>query len=703
MVRYVTFFTSFFAACLYHLVDQFSTLNATWEKSASGGMNVSPTVPMCHAWVDRQLKSTLETQDAFWRSVIAIHRSVMTVCVGSTKTKYDPIDPATSLGVDSLNIPYTRASRILQHAACEVKRCIDANQSQDLLIPDTVAFVFDEARSFLQPVEDATDEKQTFLHYMRLAMYFFPREKIDGVKVVVALLDTFGSVAEYTPPTIPDPSLRFISDRRMYPPFVAFPHQARPLRDWNPPLNRDDIIKIWRHAGRHLWASYALPQHLLQVAEMKLSGGTAAISHNGINRMLHLAVIGTRVEFHFNSQSKLLLPLVHHHGATLYSVSTDRTIINVGYPSEPLLAAAATALTLKKSVKWTFLLGTLIEEVRTGLVPAGERGELTARALFLMALDFVRSHSSEEVQVMLTQTFTVRNLLNALFYGTERPHLDDLLGRQWGEKNKQRFLDQGIVNYTHFVYVTHSPRQSEIWRYFYNFAAIFCRRGQDVFDLVIPVYLKDAADYSYIVVQVKLHLQGTGLPSLPADVEVKGGLREEDSDAHRHPYLYVFLQLGQRSKPWKSELHMDKSGLLIAGSPMLRKVSMRGKHGGGQQMATIGACGLSTHTFPFLTADECTRLVQLSTAWVDPVDNVRDPPMSSSDSVAYDEHLDLNTSVLESLLHLSYPDTGGGGSNGDDAALDDTTVDDADEISNGRNSGGASTSANSTIKRKRYQ
>lgn len=103
-------------------------------------------------------------------------------------------------------------------------KCIDLRKQCKNL--DAFSIIVDEARPLLEVVDRNDDVARSYFHYLRIAANLCPTNT-ESVHLVLAFLDTFGTIANYVPPEIPDPSLRWIRKRKIFKPFILFPFQKR--------------------------------------------------------------------------------------------------------------------------------------------------------------------------------------------------------------------------------------------------------------------------------------------------------------------------------------------------------------------------------------------------------------------------------------------------------------------------------------------
>jgi hypothetical protein len=155
------------------------------------------------------------------------------------------------------------------------------------------------------------------------------------------------------------------------------------------------------------------------------------------------------------------------------------------------------------------LLRCLNNYIQYGIVEAGPRGELLARVMLLMCRDATVDNEHSDRQG--TETVKVGDFLNQL-YGHER---SGIIRGHFGD-NADSFMG-GYLSFNHFIYVNVLPPIETMEFYYVLHMALFCRRNQDLVDLIIPVKLA-GGQFSFILVQVKNHQRGYGFPPIPSTI-----------------------------------------------------------------------------------------------------------------------------------------------------------------------------------------
>ena len=590
---YVTYYLCFIAACLSILTDW---INGPMDFDETKGTKTP------EAWLKLQMKHNESTShiESVWKHILDRHAQFLVICTDIQI--YKMLDLSNMRTRDAL---WVTATYLLNFICGKYSECL--NEKYPELIMPTL-FVKDEARAYLECVKhDDFDEERSFFHYMRLSEYFFPRELKNAARITLSVLDTFGTVANFVPSELPDPSLRIIKANKIFPPFLYFGWQIKPLS--NPKTAELQQVNLL-NTGRFLWNSYKSVNTALAVAKLKLLGVTS-VSDVECSTEQSLAILGARSALSFHAEEKISYQLLQSHAATLYYITPDRSRLVVGFPSEPMLAfASSSLLNDHQNISWKKCLEKLNNCLQTGVVQAGERGEIAGRIIFLMAMDRERNQMTAS-----GSTFKLNAKFNKQIAGVSTVSVINLLTRMFGEnllKNldtKYAHLLDGNVNFTHFEYVSYTPKLSHLKRFYQCMAAVSCKRNQEMIDLIIPAYLESQNMIYTIFVQIKLHEKGAGFVSVPEDMAFDLDIAGESGI----PCIYILMQLGQGAKSEYIDtavsLHRNENGKLsqIPENP--------------QEFVgiLIGSFGLSKQLFPFVQDDEVEVLKHIATAWVDPV------------------------------------------------------------------------------------
>jgi hypothetical protein len=193
---------------------------------------------------------------------------------------------------------------------------------------------------------------------------------------------------------------------------------------------------------------------------------------------------------------------------------------------------------------WHKCLEAILRYLKNGSVDGGFRGELVCKIILMATWDSCQSE-------LLHQSISVKDFLSQLGG-------DDMLEAvknnkcQMGETD--RFLN-GKVYFTHFTYVSYSlTTEADLMSFCRNGQAIFCKSGQKLIDLLIPVVLDThltTPRFTFIAVQCKNHLSfGTDghKKAEKAYSAENAGFMSWDL-----PYLVLFMSIGAFNLPKKEK------------------------------------------------------------------------------------------------------------------------------------------------------
>lgn len=637
-VAIVVYYICFFASCLQELFEWITSnqLQEFTQKQFSD-------------FLERQLVIDHNARMVgveFWKPIISRWKSMTQSCLFGFDLSKNP--QSTSAGEFAIG-----RARYFMDQAIE-----SLGKSKTPIHP--IVFAFDEANALIdQPFTD-----NPYLHYLRSAMHHFPTLVAGKItpQIVCTLLDTFGKIIRnYLPYEIPDPSLRYITGRKLFEPFLTF---GFPLPDTNNKLidpDKDKIVALIEY-GRFLWRSID-SQTLLKVACIKLLGTKPELlfrnQQNASDEHL-MALLGCRLGIFLQANQDLAFNLVRSHCAMLMFSDNANKVLFTTYPSEPVLSEASAHLSGKypNLLSWEKQMCCLLDKVRTGMIDAGTRGELVARCMLLMARDrsqpmenvvpqespsrplimggesstnsvigikrkIVSTDASKELLITDDSTNSSANdskpapteIINTSTTTTNRflpvVSMINFINTLGGSKlvaamdmssgsRKRDYWNNSTVNFNHFVYVTFTPRVARAKFYYSRQAAIFCRRNEEIIDLMIPYRHRPDNYYSFLLIQVKNYdrvSSSTGISNLKTREFMLQEFENTFGFPNDKPILFLFMQVGYNQIARISKLKQSTGGKLYA--------------------AVI--TGISRKIYPFIASEEENNLLtQLAMAWADP-------------------------------------------------------------------------------------
>ncbi|KAI5117184.1 hypothetical protein M0805_008163 [Coniferiporia weirii] len=410
----------------------------------------------------------------------------------------------------------------------------------------------------------------------------------------------------------------FAPSQRMYPParitgregIIRHPFTELPfdcLPDGRPfiksgTMNLDEVstIEFMCLFGRPLFSSLLSVQNkgdsalLVKLARTKLIGewDWARLSADA-----ELAVLSVRLLLDFNlareNSHMTTIRLVQNHMAMAYSVPAHREVLKAGYPSEPILAeAAAQQMCAMRSKVNAESLSALLEFMDNGLIDKGERGELVARLIFILAYDkAVEMYygTQQETQPIYSRAVPVNYFIRALFGGKNAENIFKSLPDNvvTGVTFEQAFAD-AWVRFTHFQCAgTSSIISTEGgWAAAARAIAFQCHPCQEAIDIFIPIVLgKESklseSSMSGILVQVKARVKAVPEAFVQIDERNINFFPRQRSQDER-PYITIVMELGAQESYQPLDKYYAPDGVTQnpKGSPSrVRTTAMRKQTG----------------------------------------------------------------------------------------------------------------------------
>lgn len=174
-------------------------------------------------------------------------------------------------------------------------------------------------------------------------------------------------------------------------------------------------------------------------------------------------------------------------------------------PSEPILAEAAR---MRMSQEGYNLPEQLLAQLASSGLDKGNRGELIALAILILALDKSRANS----QLRRSKVRKLLEFFDALFPGVHFESVKQKMpskSQQGNDKSFEKTFEESQIYFNHFIKV-HDYKvvnRKYLWGLIARGAAILCANNQRGFDIVIPFIfagsLLGRKNVSAILIQVK--------------------------------------------------------------------------------------------------------------------------------------------------------------------------------------------------------
>jgi hypothetical protein len=320
---------------------------------------------------------------------------------------------------------------------------------------------------------------------------------------------------------------------KRFPPFVALQLDVEDRRRMQNSAGREEELRKPlstfaepRHMaifGRPLWYAYENAGNMNNVAKLKLLGGEQRSKFNHNNKDHVFAALSFRLALDVCLQNPNSLSFtrtaVNSFMRVVISMDGDTGTMDTLTPSEPVLAKAAMEL-LCSEANWTNSIRTLTTDLlEPGLIEKGQKGELYARLVLILAHDWVRwarhfQQKTSESAPGFQPTFTVLDLLTSLYGEDHLQHIQAL----------PESIREARMNFTHFVPAYKDLTPEVIPALCHDLlrrsAAMQLAFKQETFDLLLPIYYgQEAEEFNQsecgvILVQIKNQDKATTLENI---------------------------------------------------------------------------------------------------------------------------------------------------------------------------------------------
>jgi hypothetical protein len=330
-------------------------------------------------------------------------------------------------------------------------------------------------------------------------------------------------------------SARYSLDRtkpplKRFPPFVALQLDVEDRRRMQNSAGRDEELrkplstfaepKHMAIFGRPLWYAYENAGDMNDVAKLKLLGGKQFSNFEPGNKDHVFAALSFRLALDVCLQNPNSISFtrtaVNSFMRVVTSMNGDTGTMDTLTPSEPVLAKAAMEH-LCCEANWTNSIRTLTKDLlEPRLIEKGQKGELYARLVLILAHDWVRwarylqPKTSESVPEF-RPTFTVLDLLTSLYGEGHLKHIRTI----------PEPIRKATMNFTHFVPAYEDLAPEVIPALCHDLlrrsAAMQLAFKQETFDLLLPIYYGqeaeefDQSECGVILVQIRNQDKATTL------------------------------------------------------------------------------------------------------------------------------------------------------------------------------------------------
>jgi hypothetical protein len=266
--------------------------------------------------------------------------------------------------------------------------------------------------------------------------------------------------------------------------------------------------------GRPLWRLYSdrTYEQLREFVQYKLLGGI--VQYDPENRNHVFAAVASRVSLDpALNKDELASEAVNSHLRLVTAVDSHAGTIRTITPSEPVVADAVAALLLQQQYlsgddrnnNWTTTINTLVENLLSrGLVEKGNKGELYARLMCILARDYYLDNKIPDgVDFKFSQPFLLSGFLDTLTGCSTTKLLSSALSAKLDTRfgaileraapTLDKTYRKAYVNFSHFAHTesTLLPGDDfdELLRtLFRTHCGLQLCFNQPTWDLLIPIY-----------------------------------------------------------------------------------------------------------------------------------------------------------------------------------------------------------------------
>ncbi len=451
---------------------------------------------------------------------------------------------------------------IWRHAIEAADRCeLTRNQALDSISVDAgylkenfniptdikVLFCIDEGRTLLQHVNENLPISLFRCWRRALRTNTWRAEGLFSV-----ILDTTSQVSNFAPTLGKDPTIKEITDSKIFMPFVY-------ISTFNSLIESSGSYydKLFS-GGRPCWK--ALKDAYLQGSEAsasvikawenvkvlvkaKLQGGSNDLIYGDeeTKNLTSLAILASLCSVDISPSVYFSSNLIASHLGTCLAISQDKTRVLACYPSEPIITEAAYEL-LDNDV-----LNHIAQSLGQGIVESGKRGELAGELILVLTRQRLQKRNKNAKKT----SFFAGDIKLTTF-------LDELLINNitLHENNAEHnYLKNASVSFTRFVTISTIPVYNDLMKGYQTGVAFNLKRNQQGADFLIPLCIKDDNQddqFTFWIIQIKNHNLKTTDSNFKTDSTSKLTpeyvFKKSNLEKSESPYLAMYWQLGAHEK-----------------------------------------------------------------------------------------------------------------------------------------------------------
>lgn len=282
-----------------------------------------------------------------------------------------------------------------------------------------------------------------------------------------------------------------------------------------------------------------------------------------------LAVLDTRLllsfDIHEPNAEMMQQALVRSHMRILYSVPSDRQSSYSGYSSEPILAEAAAHVMNTRVFGQSHALKTLGNHTASGLILKGERGELVARLILILAIDeahrtcFGLPPPDGTRAVYYSRAVPVGTFLRALLAEDQWQRVRVARPDNMPGETLEDVFKNAKVRFTHFARAGDARDADSLFAYaaMIRGMAIQCCHQQAAIDIVIPIFMDNPSsdrkvceeETTAILISVKNRRNASSRTKVVIDEASIGFFPPGSAASKPRPYITIVMELGIQNEP----------------------------------------------------------------------------------------------------------------------------------------------------------
>lgn len=409
-----------------------------------------------------------------------------------------------------------------------------------------VLLCIDEGRTLLQHVNENQPISLFRLWRRALRTNTWRAEGLFSV-----ILDTTSRISNFAPTLGKDPTIKEITDRKIFMPFVYVSTFNFLIESSGSYYNK--LFSGGRPCWKALKDAYLKGsgaeaseikawEDVKVLVKAKLQGGSNDLidGDEETKNLTSLAILASLCSVDISPSVHFSSNLIASHLGTCLAISQDKTKVLACYPPEPIITEAAYEL-LNNDV-----LNCIAQTLGQGIVESGKRGELAGELILVLT----RQRLQKRNKIAKKTSFFAGEIKLTNF-------LDELLNNNITlDKNnaEHNYLKNASISFTRFVTISTIPIYNDLMKGYQTGVAFNLKRNQQGADFLIPLCIENNNnnEYSSWIIQIKNHNLKNTDSNFKVDSTSKltpeYAFKKSDLEKSKVPYLAMYWQLGAHEK-----------------------------------------------------------------------------------------------------------------------------------------------------------